>query len=50
MSSKSLFRLDDLTILVTGASGGIGQATALACAEAGARVIITGRDEKRLSG
>jgi NAD(P)-dependent dehydrogenase (short-subunit alcohol dehydrogenase family) len=49
MSSKSLFRLDDLTILVTGASGGIGQATALACAEAGARVIITGRDEKRIN-
>lgn len=34
--------------LVTGASRGIGAATALALAEAGAHVVLTGRDTKRL--
>lgn len=36
------------TILVTGASSGIGKATAIECAKAGAQVIITGRNPERL--
>lgn len=40
--------LADRTILVTGASSGLGRAAALAFAELGARVIAVGRDEARL--
>ncbi|MFF2326186.1 MULTISPECIES: SDR family oxidoreductase [unclassified Streptomyces] len=39
--------LKDRVYIVTGASRGLGNATARALAEDGARVIITGRDEKR---
>lgn len=42
------FHLDGKTILITGASSGIGRAAALACAQAGASVILTGRDRERL--
>ncbi len=42
------FSLVGKTILVTGASSGIGRATAIECSRLGARVVITGRDEKRL--
>lgn len=42
------FSLLDKHILVTGASSGIGRAIALACANMGATVYITGRDEQRL--
>lgn len=42
------FSLDGKTILVTGASSGIGQATAIECAKMGAHVVITGRDAQRL--
>lgn len=41
-------KLKDARILVTGASLGIGRATAQVLAEAGARVAITGRHEERL--
>jgi NAD(P)-dependent dehydrogenase (short-subunit alcohol dehydrogenase family) len=42
------FSLKGKTILVTGASSGIGQATAVECAQMGAEVVITGRDTERL--
>ena len=42
------FSLQGKTILVTGASSGIGQATAVVCAQMGADVVITGRDSDRL--
>ena len=43
------FSLLGKTILITGASSGIGKSTAIACSEMGATVIITGRNEERLT-
>ena len=43
------FSLEGKTILVTGASSGIGQATAIECSKMGAKVIITARNEERLN-
>lgn len=43
------FSLEGKTILVTGASSGIGRATAIECSKLGAKVIITARNEERLS-
>lgn len=43
------FSLKDKQILVTGASSGIGKAIALACAQMGASVIATARNEQRLA-
>lgn len=42
------FSLEGKTILVTGASSGIGRATAIECAKMGANVIVTARNESRL--
>lgn len=46
--SYNPYSLENKTILVTGASSGIGKATAIECSKMGARLIITGRDETRL--
>lgn len=43
------FSLNGKTILVTGASSGIGKAIAEECAKVGAKLIITGRNEERLN-
>lgn len=42
------FSLEGKTVLVTGASSGIGRSTAVECSKAGASVIITARNEERL--
>lgn len=46
--SYNPFSLEGKTILVTGASSGIGQATAIECSKLGAKVIITARNQERL--
>lgn len=43
-----MFNLKDKTIVVTGASSGIGRACAILCAKSGAKVALVGRDENRL--
>lgn len=42
------YTLKGKTLLVTGASSGIGKATAIECSKLGATVVITGRDQERL--
>lgn len=42
------FSLEGKTILVTGASSGIGKSTAIECSKMGAKVVVTGRNEERL--
>lgn len=46
--SYNPFSLEGKTILVTGASSGIGRTTAIECSKMGANVIITARNEERL--
>lgn len=43
------FSLKGKTVLVTGASSGIGRETAIICSKMGASVVITGRNEERLN-
>lgn len=49
ISNYNPFSLENKTILVTGASSGIGRATAIECSKLGAHVVITGRNEERLA-
>ncbi len=43
------FSLENKTVLITGASSGIGRATAVECSKMGAKCIITGRNVDRLN-
>lgn len=49
MNSKHPFRLDGKTILVSGASSGLGRQTAISCSHMGAKLFITGQDSERLA-
>ena len=42
------YSLEGKTILVTGASSGIGRTTAIECSKMGAKMVITARNEERL--
>ena len=50
MSRRPTIDLSSATVLITGATGGIGQAIAHALAARGARLILTGRRPDELSG
>ena len=43
------FSLEEKTILVTGASSGIGRGIAIECSKMGAKVVVNGRNEQRLN-
>ena len=47
--SNNPFLLTGKTILITGASSGIGKVTAIECSKMGAKLIITGRSGERLN-
>ena len=49
MTDYNPFSLKGKSILVTGASSGIGKATAIECSKMGAKLVITGRNEERLN-
>lgn len=44
-----LFNIEGKTILITGASSGLGKEIAIKCSEKGAQLIITGRDKDKLA-
>lgn len=48
MTNYNPFSLSGKTILVTGASSGIGRATAIACSRMKANVVLTARNQSRL--
>ncbi|MBQ8127241.1 MAG: SDR family oxidoreductase [Prevotella sp.] len=48
MNNYNPFSLEGKTVLVTGASSGIGRATAIECSRMGATVVVTGRNSERL--
>ncbi len=43
------FSLEGKTILVTGASSGIGRGVSVVCSQMGAKVLVTGRSQERLN-
>ena len=47
--SYNPYSLEGKTVLVTGASSGIGRGAAIECSKMGAKVIITARNEERYS-
>jgi gluconate 5-dehydrogenase len=49
MTGSKLFDLTGRTALITGSSGGLGLAMARGLADAGAAIILNGRDEERLA-
>lgn len=48
MSNYNPYSLDQKTIIITGASSGIGKTTAIECSKMGANLIISGRNRDRL--
>ncbi len=48
MTAYNPFSLEGKTVLVTGASSGIGRGIAVTCSKMGAKVIINGRNRERL--
>ena len=48
MTAINPFSLEGKTILITGGSSGLGAATAIACSQLGASVVISGRNEEKL--
>ena len=46
---STAFHLNSKTILITGASSGIGRETAIKCSEMGAKIILTARNKERLT-
>ncbi len=48
MQEYNPFSLQDKTVLVTGASSGIGRSIAIECSRMGAHVVVTARNPKRL--
>lgn len=48
-ATKNPYALQGKTILVTGASSGLGRQIAISCSRMGARLVVTGRDGTRLT-
>lgn len=48
MQTYNPFTLEGKTILVTGASSGIGRGIAIVCSKMGGKIVLNGRNEKRL--
>ena len=49
VSMHNPFSLEGKTVLITGASSGIGMATSIECSKMGAKLIVVARNEERLS-
>lgn len=48
MTGFNPFTLEDKTVLITGASSGIGRGIAIACSKMGAKVIVAGRNQEKI--